>query len=114
MAKFRARNAENFGLRVRTGNGQRTVIGYDVDRGGIYVDRTESGDVSFSPSFPSVEFAPVALKNGYITLRVLVDRSSVEVFEGRGGSPSPTRSSRIGTAKGFSSSPKAAELSSKT
>ena len=84
IARFRARNAENFGLRVRTGNGQRTVIGYDVDRGGIYVDRTRSGDVSFSPSFPSVEFAPVALNNGYITLRVLVDRSSVEVFEGRG------------------------------
>ena len=84
VAKFRARNAENFGLRVRTGNGQRTEIGYDVDRGGIYVDRTTSGDVSFSPSFPSVEFAPVELKNGYITLRVLVDRSSVEVFEGRG------------------------------
>ena len=40
--------------------------------------------MSFSPSFPSVEFAPVELKNGYITLRVLVDRSSVEVFEGRG------------------------------
>ena len=62
IAKFRARNAEKFGLRVRTGNGQRTVIGYDVDRGGIYVDRTRSGDVSFSPSFPSVEFAPVKLK----------------------------------------------------
>ena len=84
VAKFRARNAEKFGLRVRTGNGQRTVIGYDVDRGGIYVDRTRSGDVSFSPSFPSVEFAPVELRNGYVTLRVLVDRSSVEVFEGRG------------------------------
>jgi fructan beta-fructosidase len=84
IAKFRARNAEKFGLRVRTGNGQRTVIGYDVDRGGIYVDRTRSGDVSFSPSFPSVEFAPVKLSNGYITLRVVVDRSSVEVFEGRG------------------------------
>lgn len=84
IAKFRARNAEKFGLRVRTGNGQRTVIGYDVERGGIYVDRTKSGDVSFSPSFPSAEFAPVKMSNGYVTLRVLVDRSSVEVFEGKG------------------------------
>lgn len=84
IAKFRARNADKFGLRVRTGNGQRTVIGYDVDRGGIYVDRTKSGDVSFDPSFPSVGFAPVKLDNGYLTLRVLVDRSSVEVFDGNG------------------------------
>ena len=52
VATFRARNAENFGLRVRTGNGQRTVIGYDVDRGGIYVDRTKSGDVEPKPELP--------------------------------------------------------------
>jgi fructan beta-fructosidase len=83
-AKFRARNADKFGLRVRTGNGQRTTIGYDVARGGIYLDRTKSGDVSFNPSFPSIEFAPVKLDDGDITLRVLVDRSSVEVFEGGG------------------------------
>ena len=53
VAEFRARNAQNFGLRVRTGNGQRTEIGYDVDRGGIYVDRTRSGDVSFSRASPA-------------------------------------------------------------
>ena len=39
-------------LRVRTGNGQRTVIGYDVERGGIYVDRTKSGDVGFNAELP--------------------------------------------------------------
>ena len=35
VAKFRARDAEKFGINVRVGNGQKTVIGYDVFRGGI-------------------------------------------------------------------------------
>ena len=80
VATFRARDAKDFGLNVRVGNGQLTRIGYDVRRGGVYVDRTASGDVSFSPQFPSVEFAPLPLRAGTVRLRVLVDRSSVEVF----------------------------------
>jgi fructan beta-fructosidase len=84
VAKFRAQDAEKFGLRVRVGNGQHTTIGYDVHRGGIYVDRTKSGNVAFSSTFPSVEFAPLKLQGGMVTLRVLVDRSSVEVFANDG------------------------------
>jgi fructan beta-fructosidase len=80
LAEFKAKDADKFGVNVRTGNGQRTTIGYDIARGGIYVDRTKSGDVSFDATFPSVEFAPLQVKNGKITLHILVDRSSVEVF----------------------------------
>ena len=61
------------------------MIGYDVFRQGIYVDRTKSGDVGFSASFPSTEFAPLKLRaNGRVKLRILVDRSSVEVFADNG------------------------------
>ena len=80
LAQFKAKDADTFGLNVRTGHGQRTTIGYDVARGGVYVDRTMSGDVGFDATFPSKEFAPLPVKNGTITLHVLVDRSSVEVF----------------------------------
>ena len=84
LAEFKAKDADKFGINVRTGNGQKTTVGYDVKRGGIYVDRTRSGDVGFDPTFPSVEFAPLKVKNGKVTLRILVDRSSVEVFTGDG------------------------------
>ncbi len=84
IARFKARNAEKFGVNVRVGNGQRTIVGYDVTRGGVYVDRTKSGNVDFNPTFPSVEFAPLKVKNGIVTMRILVDRSSVEVFADRG------------------------------
>lgn len=80
LAEFRARDADKFGVQVRAGNGQGTVIGYDVNRAAVYLDRTKSGDVGFSAAFPSVEYAPLQVRNGKITLRILVDRSSVEVF----------------------------------
>ena len=80
LAEFKAKDADQFGVNVRTGNGQHTTVGYDVARGGVYVDRTKSGDVGFDATFPSVEFAPLPVKNGKVTLHILVDRSSVEVF----------------------------------
>ena len=51
-----------------------------MQRQGVYVDRTESGDVGFSTQFASTELAPLSSRNGEVKLRVLVDRSSVEVF----------------------------------
>ena len=102
MAKFRARDAEKFGLNVRVGNGERTVIGYDVDRGGVYLDRTRSGNVGFSASFPSTEFAPLKL-----TERLRHAAHLGRPILGRGvratadESPSPTRCSRDRDSQGI-------------
>jgi sucrose-6-phosphate hydrolase SacC (GH32 family) len=61
------------------------VIGYDAAARELYVDRTRSGDTSFSPRFASVSRAPLELpRSGHLRLRVLVDHSSVEVFADRG------------------------------
>jgi levanase len=84
VARFDPKNASRFGLKVRTGNGQQTVIGYDVASGEVYVDRTQSGDASFSADFPGVQRAPLATVGGKVSLRVLVDWSSVEVVAGNG------------------------------
>jgi fructan beta-fructosidase len=77
-------DAERAGVKVRVGAGEETVIGYDAAAGHVYVDRTRSGDASFSALFAGVQRAPVALRDGRVRLRVLVDRSSVEVFAGGG------------------------------
>jgi hypothetical protein len=79
-ATFSPRDAERFGLKVLSGPGQETVIGYDTTTGELYVDRTRSGRTDFSPDFPAVQRAPLAAVNGKVTLRALVDWSSVEVF----------------------------------
>lgn len=84
-ATFSLKNAERFGLKVRTGaGGEETVIGYDTTTHELYVDRTHSGDVDFNSSFPGIQVAPLQPKDGKVKLRILVDWSSVEVFAGSG------------------------------
>jgi fructan beta-fructosidase len=84
-ATFSLKDAERFGLKVRTGGaGEETVIGYDATTQELYVDRTHSGAVDFNSTFPGVQTAPLKATNGKIKLRILVDRSSVEVFGGSG------------------------------
>ena len=42
-ATLRLDDAERAGLKVRTGGGEETVIGYDAEASELYVDRTRSG-----------------------------------------------------------------------
>ncbi|MDW8809134.1 GH32 C-terminal domain-containing protein [Streptomyces scabiei] len=84
-ATFSLKDAERFGLKVRTGTaGEETVIGYDTTAQELYVDRTRSGAVDFNSTFPGVQVAPMKAANGKVKLRILVDWSSVEVFGGSG------------------------------
>ncbi|MEV6207336.1 GH32 C-terminal domain-containing protein [Kitasatospora sp. NPDC051914] len=83
-ATFSLADARKFGLKVRTGVGQETVIGYDATEQQLYVDRTKSGAVDFAPDFPGVQTAPLKPQGGKVHIRVVVDRSSVEVFGGQG------------------------------
>ncbi|WP_416984421.1 GH32 C-terminal domain-containing protein [Streptomyces sp. T028] len=73
-------SADRAGLDVRTGAGQRTRIGYDTATGEVYIDRSNSGATDFDPTFSGVQRAPLALDGGRLSLRVLVDASSVEVY----------------------------------
>jgi fructan beta-fructosidase len=76
--------AQRLEWRVLSSGDHYTTIGYDRAAGRIYVDRTRSGETGFSPQFPSRTAAPLALHGGELKLRILVDRSSVEVFAGDG------------------------------
>jgi Beta-fructosidases (levanase/invertase) len=78
------KTANDFGVNVRTGNGEQTAIGYDAANGQLYLDRTKSGNVAFNASFPSIERANLPLKNGKLSLQIYVDWSSVEVFANGG------------------------------
>ena len=58
-----------------------TLIGYDAEKGELFIDRTRSGEVDFSSDFPGVHGAPYEVEEGgSLNLRVLVDEGSVEVF----------------------------------
>jgi fructan beta-fructosidase len=84
IAEFDPGDADTVGLHVRDGEGERTVAGYDAASDSVFVDRTRSGAVDFQEDFAARNAAPLSPSDGRVTLRVLVDRSSVEVFANDG------------------------------
>src|SRR5699024_5314593 len=86
-------SAQRAGVVVRSSDGftadpatsaegaQGTLVGYDAERGEVFVDRTRSGEVDFHESFPGQVEAPVTLEeDGTVSFSIWLDRSSVEVF----------------------------------
>ncbi|KAF1679520.1 GH32 C-terminal domain-containing protein [Bacillus sp. SKDU12] len=74
-------SAAEFGFKVRTGRNQFTKVGYDRKNSKLFVDRSESGNVTFNPTFHTgQQTAPLKPVNGKIKMRMFVDRSSVEMF----------------------------------
>lgn len=73
-----------FALKLRTSQHQATVVGYEGDKGEIYIDRTDSGDHHFHPDFAGKHIANVHQDQSVIELRIYVDRSSIELFANDG------------------------------
>jgi len=65
-------------------DGGKVVMKYDPQAATLSFDRTRSGLTDFSESFPAVTVAPTHETDGRISLRIFIDRSSIEVF-GNGG-----------------------------
>ena len=80
VAEFEVESAGDFGLSVRAGVSEETLIGYDVGRQTVYLDRTRSGRVDFNENFTGVHESPVPLSDNRLKLHTFVDWSSVEVF----------------------------------
>ncbi len=59
--------------------GEKVSMYYDLNRKQFVMDRSESGMVDFSKDFPAVTVAPVNVDKE-LTLRLFVDRSSIEAF----------------------------------
>lgn len=59
--------------------GEKVSMYYDLNRKQLVMDRSESGTVDFSKDFPAVTVAPANVDKE-LTLRLFVDRSSIEAF----------------------------------
>jgi levanase len=71
--------ARRYGMRI-LGQGQNgTLVGIDHDTNEIYIDRTRSGNVGFSKTFPGKQTAPLP-PGTTVKLHLFIDRSSIEVF----------------------------------
>ena len=69
-------------LTLRNSKGEKVVITYDAVEQTIDFDRRRSGDVSFSEAFPCIVTSPTYGQAK--TLRIFVDRCSIDIFEGDG------------------------------
>ena len=72
----------NCTIELSNARGERVVMTYDAQEQTFAMDRTKSGDTSFSEAFPCVTTAPThgTLKQ----LRLFIDRCSLEAFDADG------------------------------
>lgn len=78
------KEAKEVAMSLSNAEGNRVQMTYDPAAGTFSMDRRESGIVNFSQEFPAVTTAPVYGTGKELTLRIFIDRSSIEVF-GNGG-----------------------------
>lgn len=72
--------ADEFGIQVRKGDRNRTIVGYNRHNASLFVDRSQSGTSDFNDGFARRHEAPLTVRNNKVKMHIFVDRSSVEVF----------------------------------
>ena len=65
-------------IRLLSAGADELSIGWN--NGELYLDRTEAGKSDFAPGFPGRHIAPLELEKESLSMRILVDSCSVEVF----------------------------------
>lgn len=78
-AEFVPGSAAEFGFRVREGQNEETQVGVSSATHELFIDRTRSGLISFSPDFPGRHHAALHWTSP-LKLHIFLDRSSVEIF----------------------------------
>jgi fructan beta-fructosidase len=84
IVEFENISAEEFGLNLCIGGNQKTVVGYNVSKEELYVDRRKSGYAEFNALFPSVTRGPLKNRSNITRLHIFVDKCSLEVFGNNG------------------------------
>lgn len=79
-----ARKSGAVEIELSNSDGGKVVMTYDAVAHTLSFDRTKSGVVDFSQDVPAVTVAPTFETDNRISLRIFIDRSSIEVFGNNG------------------------------
>lgn len=79
-----SRKAGSVDITISNNDRESALLCYDAKAHTLSFDRRRSGLTDFSQDFPTVTTAPTFETNGKLSLRIFIDRSSIEVF-GNGG-----------------------------
>jgi sucrose-6-phosphate hydrolase SacC (GH32 family) len=72
------------GVRLSNAAGEQVAIGVQAEPLEVFVDRRKSRIAPFHDAYPERHAGPVRLVNGHVALRVLFDRTTIEVFANGG------------------------------
>ena len=82
--KFQASGNDVVSFTVYNSQDEKVVMKYDAKNRTMSFDRRQSGVVDFSQKFPAVTVSPTFEDNGEVSLRLFIDRSSMELFGNNG------------------------------
>jgi fructan beta-fructosidase len=75
----------NVEIELSNSGSDRYRLGFNAQRNEFYSDRTRAGRTTFSPKFAAaVHRAPRIERDSVVTMRILLDRASAELFGDRG------------------------------
>ena len=80
LLDLEAKENEKVSMTLSNKAGDKVDMTYSVKDHTLSFDRTKSGIVDFSENFPAVTVAPTFEQNGKVSLRIFIDRSSIELF----------------------------------
>lgn len=86
LLELDSRKAHVVNIDIANKNGECVALKYNTTDHTLTFDRRKSGIVNFSQDFPAVTVAPTFESDNKITLRIFIDRSSMEVFANDGKS----------------------------
>jgi fructan beta-fructosidase len=75
---------EPFTITFSNNAGEKVVIGYDQAANNYFIDRTNSGKVSFEKGFSAKHTSPRFSNKAYMDITLVIDNASVELFADNG------------------------------
>jgi fructan beta-fructosidase len=80
LLKLKSKSDEDFCLKIKNEEQEWLLIGYDHHSNRFYIDRSQSGATHFQPDFIGRSYAPRISTDSTLSLQILIDRASVEIF----------------------------------
>ena len=71
-------------ITLSNNKGEKVIMTLDVHRQTFSMDRTISGDCSFSADFPGITTVPLTVNRSPLTVNLFIDHCSIEAFDGDG------------------------------
>lgn len=81
---FNTSASSDFSIVLANKDGNELVVGYDLKSNQYYIDRTHSGKIDFEKGFASKHFAPRIAQDQKMSITLIADVASVELFADNG------------------------------